>query len=329
MPTTHLFEPNIRDVIVAKRRIASHIHRTPLRRTPGLCDLLDADVWVKHENMQQLGAFKVRGGINLVSQTTDEERRRGFVTASTGNHGQSMAYAAQAFGARCTIVVPEAANPVKIQSMKHLGATVIEQGEYFDISREYSETLAREEGMRYVHPANEPLLIAGVATYTLEIYQELNDVDFIIVPIGAGSGACGAAIVTEALSPQTQIVGVQSDAAPAVQLSWEKSEGETVSAPMETAAEGLATASAYDYPVGMLRKHLSDFVLVSETNIQKAIVTMLRTTRSVVEHAGAAPLAAAQSIQERIKGKRVVLIASGGNLSVDQLRDILNRYSAE
>ncbi len=325
MPKNLLFEPTMLDVLSARRLIARHVHRTPLRRVPGLCDLLDADVWVKHENLQVLGSFKVRGGINLVSRTSEEERARGFVTASTGNHGQSIAYASQSFGAGCTIVVPEGANPVKMASMRHLGATVLEHGSHFEVAREHAETLSREEGMRYVHPANEPLLLAGVGTYALEIHEDLGEIDVIIVPIGAGSGACGTSIVTNAISPETRVIGVQSAAAPAVQLSWAKKVGGTVEAEMGTVAEGIATASAYQYPVDILRKYLSDFVLVSEEAIESAIVTLLETTRTVVEHAGAAPLAAAEVIKDQLRGKRVVLIASGGNLSVPQLRDALGR----
>ena len=325
MSLSPLPEPNIQDVLDARRKIAEHVHRTPLRHVPGLSELLNADVWVKHENMQLLGAFKVRGGINLVSRTSAEERARGFVTASTGNHGQSIAYAARQFGAKCTIVVPVGANPIKIASMRSLGAIVVEHGPTFDEAREYSESLAREEGMRYVHPANEPLLVAGVGTYTLEIHEDLDNIDYIIVPVGAGSGACGASIVTKYLSPETKVVGVQSEAAPSVQLSWAKMKGPTVDAKMETAAEGMATGSSYDYPVGMLRKYLHDFVLVSEDQILKAIGTMIAATRTLVEHAGASPLAAAEKIRDTIEGKRVVLIASGANLTLEQLKTVVER----
>lgn len=319
---SQLPEPTIKDVFEARRRISSQVQRTPLRRYPILCDLLDADVWVKHENMQLLGSFKVRGGVNLVSHTSPEERARGFITASTGNHGQSIAYAASSNGASCTVVVPVGANPVKVASMQKLGANVIEHGPTFDESKEYSERLALEEGLRYVHPADEPLLVAGVGTYALEIYDELADVERILVPIGAGSGACGCCIVSDALSPGTKVIGVQSQAAPSVRESWMRGEGPTVDAPMGTEAEGIATGSSYDFPVGILRNRLHDFELVSDAELRSAIVTMFEATRTIVEHAGAAPLALALSQKERFKGKRIVLIASGGNLSLGQLRDI-------
>lgn len=323
MSLSPLPEPTIADVYDARRRISGYVHRTPLRRVPILCDMFKADVWVKFENMQLLGAFKVRGGINLVSRITPEERALGFVTASSGNHGQSIAYAAQQFGAKCTVFVPVGANPAKVASMRSMGADVVEHGPIFDDARIYSEIFAREESMRYIHAANEPYLVAGVATYSLEIHEDLNDIDYIVVPIGAGSGACGASIVSRYLSPKTKVIGVQSDAAPSVYLSWKKMEGPTVDAKMQTAAEGLATGSSYDYPVGMLRKYLSDFILVSEEDIRRAIVNMIAATRSLVEHAGATSLAGVEAIREQIQGKRVVLIASGANITVEQLKTAL------
>lgn len=319
---SNLPEPTIKDVFEARRRIGSQVLRTPLRRYPVLCEMLGADVWVKHENMQLLGSFKVRGGINLVSHTSEEERERGFITASTGNHGQSIAYAANSNGASCTVVVPVGANPVKVASMQKLGATVIEHGPTFDESKKYSEHLASEQGMRYVHPADEPLLVAGVGTYALEIHEELADIDIILVPIGAGSGACGCCIVSDALSPSTKVIGVQSSSARSVRESWRYGEGPTIDSPMQTEAEGIATGSSYDFPVGILRNRLHDFELVSDTQLRNAIVTMFETTRSIVEHAGAAPLAAALSQISRWEGKRIVLVASGGNLSVPQLKSI-------
>ena len=246
------------------------------------------------------------------------------MTASSGNHGQSIAYAAQQFGAKCTVFVPVGANPLKVASMRSMGAIVVEHGPIFDDARVQSEIVAREEGMRYVHAANEPMLVAGVATYSLEIHEDLDDIDYIIVPVGAGSGACGASIVTKlAYLRSTKIIGVQSEAAPSVYLSWKKMEGPTVDAKMETAAEGLATGSSYDYPVGMLRKYLHDFLLVSEDDIQQAIVTLIATTRTLVEHAGATSLAGAETIRDQIQGKRVVLIASGANITVEQLKTVI------
>jgi threonine dehydratase len=313
--------PTLIDVLEARRRIAPHVVRTPLLRHLALDKLLGAQVYVKHENFQRLGAFKVRGGINLVSQLSDDERRRGVATASSGNHGQSIAYAARAFGARATVAVPEGANPGKVESMRNLGADVIFHGDVFEDSREYVERLASEEGYRYIDAVNEPQLIAGVGTYTLEIIEDLPEVDVIIVPVGGGSGACGACIVAKAINPAIEIVGVQAARAPAAYMSWK--EGRVVEAPMESMAEGLATRTGYELPQGILRDLLDDFVLVSEEEMERAIVMHLETTHTLTEHAGAASLAAALNMRDRLAGKNVVLVSSGGNITVDQLEAAL------
>jgi threonine dehydratase len=316
-----LTEPTLDDILQARTAIEDHVLRTPIRHYPVLSELLDADVWVKHENFQLLGAFKVRGGINLVSQTTLDERERGFVTASSGNHGQSVAYAARAFGAACTVVLPEGANPAKAAAISALGAEVIFHGDVFERSRERAEEISRQNGMRSVHAANEPALVAGVATYTLEIHEDLTDIDFLIVPIGAGSGASGACIVTDTMSPSTLVIGTQSASAPAAFHAWKTGRFEIY--PMSTIAEGLATESAYGFPIGILRNRLQEFVLVDDSDITQAIKRYLEGTRTLVEHAGAAPLAAAINMKDRLKGKRVVLVASGGNITTDQLRAVL------
>ncbi|MDA1279791.1 MAG: pyridoxal-phosphate dependent enzyme [Chloroflexi bacterium] len=314
--------PKIEDVYAARKVIASHVLRTPLRHYPVLSEILGADVWVKHENFQLLGAFKIRGGINLVSQTTKEERNRGFVTASSGNHGQSIAYAARAFDAACTVVLPEGANPAKAASIAALGATVIFHGNVFERSREHAEEIAQQKGMRFVHATNEPALIAGVATYSVEVHEDLKEIDFIIVPVGAGSGASGTCIVTDNVSPSTQVIGTQAANAPAAHHAWRTGRFENY--PMTTLAEGLATESAYALPIAILRERLKEFVLVQDSEITSAIRQYVHATRTLVEHAGAASLAAAINMKDRLKGKRVVLIASGGNITVDQLRSALN-----
>lgn len=315
--------PTFQDVLDARRRIASYVHRTPLRLYPALGRLIGpgTEVWVKHENHQILGSFKPRGGLNLVSRLDESQLAQGIVTASTGNHGQSVAFAARTFGAKATIVVPVEANPGKLQSMEDLGATIIKHGDIFDESHAYSMRLADEEGMRHVHPANEPMLIAGVGTYSVEVFEDLGDIDAMVVPVGAGSGCSGAAIVAQAMSPSTEVIAAQAEAAPAVYRSWEGAE--LVEAGMNTEAEGLATAAAYELPVGILRRLVKSFVLVSEDEIRAAIRHYLEHAQTLVEGAGAASLAAAIRIRERLQGKRVVVVVSGGNLSMRHLRDAL------
>jgi threonine dehydratase len=308
-------------VLDARRRIAPHLRPTPLHRYPALDELVGTEVHVKHENHQPVGAFKVRGGVNLVSQLTTGERERGVIAASTGNHGQSIAYAARLFGVRATICVPEDANPVKVASMRGLGAELVFNGRDFDEAREHCERLAEEHGYRYVHSGDEPLLIAGVATETLEILEERPDVDVVVVPIGGGSGAAGACIVADALGGAVRVVGVQSEAAPAAYRSWR--EGRPVEDRMGTFAEGLATRTAFELPQRILRRSLREFVLVSDEEIRAAQALMIETTRNLVEAAGAAPLAAALRLRDELRGKRVALVASGGNVTREQLLDVL------
>jgi threonine dehydratase len=313
--------PTLADVLKARLRIAPHLRPTPLFGYPTLNELLEADVFIKHENHQPVGAFKVRGGVNLLSQLSAEERERGVIAASTGNHGQSLAYAAQLFAVPATICVPENANPVKVASMRGLGAKLVFRGRDFDEAREHCEQLANEHGYRYVHSGNEPLLIAGVATEALEILQEQPEVDVIVVPVGGGSGAAGACIVAKAVNPAIRVIGVQSESAPTAYRSWR--ERRLVEDRMETFAEGLATRTAFELPQRILSQWLDDFVLVSDDEIRAAQVLMIEATRNLIEAAGAAPLAAALRLREQLGARRIALIASGGNASRDQILDLL------
>jgi threonine dehydratase len=311
--------PTFDDVLAARERISPYLVPTALNRYPPLEELVGTEVWVKHENHQPVCNFKVRGGVNLVAQLSEDERRRGVVTASTGNHGQSIALASQLFGVRAIVCVPERANPVKIGSIRGLGGEIVEHGRDFDEAREHCEALAEEHGYRYIHSGNEPHLIAGVATHTLETLERQPDLDVLIVPIGGGSGAAGACIVAKALRPQLQVIGVQSEAATAAYRSWK--EGRIVSDEMHTTAEGLATRVGFELPQEILREHLDDFVLVSEDELRAATLHMLERTRNLIEPAGAAPLAAALKLG--LGGRKVALIASGGNITPDQLRALL------
>jgi threonine dehydratase len=276
---------------------------------------------VKHENHLPTGAFKVRGGVNLVSQLSDDERERGIIAASTGNHGQSIAFAARLFGVPATVVVPEAANPVKVSFIHAFGAQVVQHGHDYDDAREHCEALAVEHGYRYVHSGNEPHLIAGVATGPLEILDEQPGVEVIVVPIGGGSGAAGACIVARAQPSAVEVIGVQSEAAPAAYRSWRARK--LLDDQMGTFAEGLATRTAFELPQRILWDSLDDFVLVSEDEIRSAFLQMLERTRNLIEPAGASPLAAALKLRDRLAGRCVALVASGGNVSPGQLRELL------
>ncbi len=315
--------PTLVDVLDARRRIAPYLRPTPLYAYAGLSELVGTDVWVKHENHQPVGAFKVRGGVNLVARLSADERERGVVAASTGNHGQSVAYAARLFGVRAIVCVPEGANPVKVAAMRGLGAEIVVHGRDFDEAREHSVELAAEGRFRYIHSGDEPLLIAGVGTGTLEILEEQPAIDVIIVPVGGGSGAAGACVAAKGVRPGIEVIGVQAAAAPAAYRSWK--ERRLLEDRMETFAEGLATRTAFELPQRIMWEQLDDFVLVSDDEIRSAIVALIETTRNLVEAAGAASLAAALNLREHLAGKRVAIVCSGGNISPAQLADVLGR----
>jgi threonine dehydratase len=318
--------PTLADVYAARLRIAPHLRPTPLYAYGALSELVGAEIFVKHENHLPIGAFKVRGGVNLVSQLSDGERRSGIITASTGNHGQSIAFAAGLFGVKAIVCVPEGANPVKLAAMERLGAELVIHGRDFDDARENCEGLAREHGYRYIHSGNEPHLIAGVGTATLEALEAQPDLDVVIVPIGGGSGAAGACIAGKGIRPELEVIGVQSSAAPAAYRSWQSRQ--LLEDRMETRAEGLATRVAFELPQRILWERLDDFVLVDEDELERAVVRMIEGTRNLVEPAGAAPLAAALQLRDRMAGRKVALILSGGNISPGQLSEVLGRYGA-
>jgi len=316
--------PTLHDIIAARPNVYRFLRPTPLHHYAGLSQLLGAQVWVKHENHQPVGAFKVRGGLNLVAGLSVAQRHAGLYTASTGNHGQSIAFAARAFGVQAIIAMPEQANPDKVAAMRGLGAEVVFHGPDFDSAREWMMQVAAERGGLYVGPTDEAL-ICGVGTYALEIVEDLPDVDVIIVPVGAGSGACATGIVAKAVNPRIQVIGVQSAQAPAMQRSW--ASGEMVTAEMRTFAEGIATRVPFENTQRIMRQVLDDFVLVDDADIETAILTLLEHTHNLAEGAGAAPLAAALQIRERLAGRKVVLVMSGGNLAVDTLRRLLRDHS--
>jgi threonine dehydratase len=321
-----LTPPTLRDVFLARRIVNRFLPRTSLFHYPALGQLLGCEAYVKHENHQPVGSFKIRGGVNLISQLSEDERHRGVIAASTGNHGQSVAYGARLFDTAATICVPEKANPGKVESMQNLGAEIVFHGKDYDDAREHAESLARQKGYRYIHSGDEPLLIAGVGTYALEIMEDQPDIETFVVPIGGGSGACGCCIVAKTINPRIRVIGVQAEKAPSAYLSW--TERRRVEARMETFAEGLASRTPFDFPQRILQdpeKGLDDFILVSEDELRQAIIIAIEKTHNLAEGAGAASIAGALKLKERISGQKVALIMSGGNLSLENLRGILDQ----
>ena len=320
--------PTLRDVYEARKTIAPYLARTPLHYSAGLSQLFEAEIYLKHEEYHPLGAFKARGGINLLAHLSEEERRRGVITASTGNHGQSIANAGRIFGAKALIALPaKDPNPLKVAAMEALGGELVFYGDNFDEAKAHAERLAREEGYRYVHPTDEPLLIAGVGTQALEIVEDLPDVDIMYLPLGGGSGVAGACTVASAVNPDIKVRAVQSEGAPAGFLSWQQ--GQLAQAPMSTFAEGIATMSGYELPQRIIRHRLDDFVLVSDDEIRYAMGLLVEKAHTMAEGAGAAATAGALKQREDLRGKKVTITVSGGNTTANSLIDALKVYQSK
>jgi threonine dehydratase len=310
------------DVVDALPRVRSALTPTALLDWPALSELLGCRLFIKHENHQPTGAFKVRGGINLISTLSDAEREAGILACSTGNHGQSVAYAARRFGVRCTVVVPLGNNPSKNRAIRLFGAELIEHGRDFDDTRDYAEKVLAPRGYRYVHSANEPKLIAGVGSMAVEIFDALPDPDVIFVPIGLGSGVCGTGIVARTRGPRTKVVGVQAEGASAVSQSWKTGQWQETER-AATWAEGVATRRPATMTLELMRTVLDEVVLVSDDELRRACRLILEHTHNIAEGAGAAALAAAVKTRERWQGQTAVAIISGGNLDLSQLPQIL------
>jgi len=319
-----LHRPSLLDVYRARNTIKPYVVRTPLHHYPTLSNTLGCEVYIKHENHQPIGAFKIRNGVNFFVTRADEIRESGVFTASTGNHGQSVAYGGFITGVKTTIFMPEEANPGKVESIQAMGSEVVFHGVDFDEAKAHCIERADETGAHYLSPGNEPLIIAGAATETLEIIEDLPDVDTIIVPVGGGGGSSGACIVAKTISEKIEIIGVQAESAPSYYESWKQARFLPTDK-METFAEGLASRAPFELPLSILVDHLDDFVLVSEDELRDAIVLLLKKTRNLAEGAGAASTAAAFKLKDRLQGRKVALIMSGGNLSLSNLKAAMAR----
>jgi len=312
-------QPTFLDILDAQRRIRPYLPATPLHTYPTLSRLLGFTAYVKHENHNPTGAFKVRGGINLVSRLTPEERSLGVVTASTGNHGQSIALACSLFGVKAYICVPVGANPDKVAAIRSHGAEIVEQGRDFEEAKANAERLAESKGYRYISSGDEPHLIAGVGTIGLEIMQQEPAMDAVISPVGAGTGCGGTAIAVKTINPDVRMIAVQAENAPSVYRSWRSGSPESTG-PVSTMADGLATRQTFKLPLGILRDWVDEFTLVSEAEMRRGVRLYLEHCRTVAEGAGAAPLAAALKMRDELKGGRVALVLSGGNITLAELK---------
>ncbi|WP_053233187.1 threonine dehydratase [Sandaracinus amylolyticus] len=315
------------DVLRAWPVVHRWLPRTPLYRYPLLSARWGVDAWVKHENHMPIGAFKVRGGVNLFANLSDSQRARGVITATRGNHGLSLAWAARAFGSRAVIYVPKGNNPEKNAIMSALGAEVVEFGRDFDEARMEAEARARNELLRYVHPANEPLLIAGIGTMAMEIAEELPDADAVIVPIGGGSLLAGTIVALRTLRPDMQIIGVQAERADAMARSLEAGKLTSIEN-ADTFADGLATRFAFELPFEIANGKVDRVVRVSEDEMKEAVRTALEGTHNAAEGAAAASYAAAFKLRGELARKKVVILHTGHNIDRNTLRWALGLFDA-
>jgi len=306
------------EVLKAKSTISQYFSPSPLIRYENLSRYLNCNVYIKHENHNPTGSFKIRGGINIMSHIKHRQIR-GVVTFSTGSHGLSVGTSAKLFNIPSVVVVPNNTNPAKIRLIKDTGADVIEAGNNFDEAAQVVATLNEEKGYYYVHPANEPLLINGVGTEFLEIIEKLPDIDAIILPLGGGSEVAAAITTLKALKPDIEIYAVQAQASSAAYFSWKTKE--ICIRENKTFAGGFATGSAYETTFNIYKNTLTDFILLDEEEILRGMSLAAHYTHNMVEGAGSSTLMAAWKLKERLAGKNVVLQFSGANASYTEIKD--------
>jgi threonine dehydratase len=319
-PDTSLI--SVSQALGAREIIRPHLRPTPLRRYPSLDRLIGAEVYLKHENHNPTGTFKIRGGLNLMHHLAGQGVE-GVITYSTGNHGISVATSAGRFGLQAVIVVPENSNPLKVQAIRDAGAELIEHGVDFEAAGQKVGELTEERGLYFVHPANEPHIINGVATGFLEILEEVPDLDTLILPLGGGSEVAAACGVIKKIKPELELIAVQAKASSAAYESWKA--GRIVNRPNETFAGGVATGTAYEVPFSLFKDNLADFVLLTEDELYEGIALAAHHTRNLTEGAGSACLRGAIKIRDRLAGKKVALQVSGGNASGAELREAYER----
>jgi threonine dehydratase len=313
---------NLLGIVKAKAVIGRYLNRTNLVRYSELSRLVGCDVYVKHENHNPTGSFKIRGALNFFHHMSQEELEAGVLVATRGNHGLAMAWAAQWFHVPCTVVVPERNNPEINRIVESLGAELIVHGRDFYDAQSYCEELVDSAGYYYVEQGNEPEMLNGLGTMALEMFEDLPDMEVAICPIGGGSGCASLLKVAQTLSPRVEIIGVQPERAAAFHASWKKGERVTIE-DADSVADGLAARSVFQLPFVILKDGISDVVLLSEDEILEGIRLALTATHNLAEGAGAAAIAAALKIKDRLAGKKVALVMSGGNLDHEHLLQAL------
>ena len=315
---------DLAQVEAARERLRGTICETPCAYSQTLSELTGTRCFVKLENLQMTGSFKERGAVNLLRQLDARERGRGVVAASAGNHGLAVAFHAARLDIPAVIVMPEWAPLIKVTSARHYGAEVIQAGADYDEAYARARELERARGLVFVHPFDDTRVIAGQGTLGLELLDQQPELDAVIVPIGGGGLAAGVGLAIKARRPTVRMIGVQSEALPAMRRSLEAGQRLTlVSAP--TIADGIAVRQVGERTFELVRKHLDDVVTVSEEELANAILLLLEIEKTVVEGAGAAPLAALVNRGLGLGGARVALVLSGGNIDVTMLSRIIER----
>lgn len=315
---------SVSEILRSRPIVREFVKPTQLIRYEGLSKAIGADVYVKHENHNPTGTFKIRGGVNLIWHL-QHAGVAGVITFSTGNHGLSIATAAKWHGLDAAVVVPEGNNPAKNRAIRECGAELIEAGRRFEEAALKVDELCQERGLYYAHPADEPLLIDGVGTEFLEIAEELPEVDVVIVPLGAGSEAAAAITALRDRCPKAMIIAVQAESSPAAYYSW--LEKRICHAPNDTFAGGFATGKAYEVPFAIYKDGLDDFVLLTEDEIYDGVGAAFYYTHNLAEGAGAATIAAAYKIRDMLSGKTVVLQMSGCNASPAEIIEAAKRVT--
>jgi threonine dehydratase len=313
------------DVLRAHERISPYLAPTPLRRYPSLdAAIPGVSLFVKHENVQPTGSFKVRNGLSTVTALSAAQRAAGIVGASTGNHGLGLAFAGRELGVSVSICVPRGNNPEKNAAMRAWGATVIEEGDDYDAATQVANRLVESEGRTLCHSTNNVNVLTGAATMTVEILDQVDDLDVLIIAVGGGSQAVGAAVVAQAKRPGLRVIGAQAAGASALCDSWHAKTPLTTER-ADTFAEGVATRTTYALTFPALLDGLADCVTVTDAEIADAVRLILSATHHLVEGAGAIGLAAAIKLGDLLQGQRVGVVFCGANMDSGVLRRILNR----
>ena len=297
----------------ARGVLSGVIRNTSLVYSPAFSKATGNQIYIKPENMQVTGAYKIRGAYYKISTLSDEEKARGLVTASAGNHAQGVAYAAQAAGVSATIVMPTTTPLVKVNNTKDYGAKVVLHGETFDDAAELAAKLSEEEGLTYVHPFNDPAIATGQGTISYEIFQDLPDVDVILVPIGGGGLATGVSTLAKLLNPNVTVIGVEPSGAASMKASLDAGHVVTLDR-VETIADGVAVKTPGDQIFPYIQKNIDDIITIPDDELVDAFLDMMEKHKMIVENAGLLPIAALSPL--KCRGKNVVPVLSGGNMDV-------------